>query len=239
VPGPLVAVVTRRPEWLAERYHAWLTRAGFHRLLLLSGEHPAQLDRLPECDALVLTGGGDFARGTGAYADDAEAARAGIYHENPARESVERAALDWAFAHDRPVLGICRGLQMMNVHAGGTLIPDIQNRLGPAADPAHRLAPATLAAGTEHALAHPVTVETDSQLARFLPAADPVNSHHHQAIDRLADAYRAVAWSPDGIIEAIEHRTRPRVWSVQFHPELIQPPDWVSAWTRACLATDA
>lgn len=106
----------------------------------------------------------------------------------------------------RPVLGICRGHQLLNVAFGGTLIqhlPGAENHM-------------SLTSGEDNT--HAVHIEQNSFLSRIFGADCIVNSSHHQGIDIPGEGFRTVMWSEDGVIEAVEHETLP-VWGVQWHPE--------------------
>lgn len=141
-----------------------------------------------------------------------------------ARDELELPLIREAWACRLPMLGICRGEQALNVALGGSLIQDIPSHFGCAAD-AH-------SHGTPDIpeVRHQVSIADGSLLASVL-LADPVfvNSRHHQAVNRLAPGFRAVAWALDqrGIIEAIEPEDRTRwVLGVQWHPEnLVQRTD--------------
>ena len=159
-------------------------------------------------DGLLLSGGGDLDPSTYGVTTPAQ-----LVSVDPLRDHLELTLARWALESGKPVLGICRGQQVLNVAAGGTLIPDIPSYRPHAlmhADPARPPA----------GLAHPVSVEADSYLARVgTPAALEVNSSHHQAVDRLAEGWRVSAIAPDGIIEAIEAPGHPFALAVQWHPE--------------------
>ena len=105
----------------------------------------------------------------------------------------------------KPVSGICRGLQVLNVALGGTLIQD----LGDALRPFHQ---------GERDLWHPICTAPGSLLHRLWGSRILINSAHHQAADRLGDGLRRTAWSEGGVTEAVEHSCLP-VAAVQFHPE--------------------
>ena len=135
---------------------------------------------------------------------------------DPKRDSVDELLLQDAYNMRKPVLGICYGLQILNVYRSGTLIQHIES-------------PINHAAGRKVPVAHTVKIEPDSRLAEILhqPNPDngagvlPVNSSHHQAADAVGDGLRIVARCPDdGIIEALEG-TAPEhfVLAVQWHPE--------------------
>jgi putative glutamine amidotransferase len=116
-----------------------------------------------------------------------------------------------------PVFGICRGLQVMNVAFGGSMFQDIVAQMAGILPHSVALPPWTIA--------HDVWVSKGSRLWTLMQEkmvdADtvPVNSRHHQAIKRLAPGFEVTATAPDGVIEAIEHRTLPFCVAVQWHPE--------------------
>ena len=125
---------------------------------------------------------------------------------NLRRDAWEWLLLDEAVKRRLPVIGICRGCQLINVYFGGTLWQDLPSeRPG---EVKHR--------GTH---LHGVRIEGGSRLARCLGTAEmQVNTSHHQAVRDLAPGFRAVAFAPDGVVEAIESDALPVV-GVQFHPE--------------------
>jgi putative glutamine amidotransferase len=162
-------------------------------------------DRL---DGILLSGGGDLQPST--YGVTTSVA---LMDVDPQRDALELTLARWALEDGKPVLGICRGQQVLNVAGGGTLIPDIASARPEALD--HRGE-----AREPHALGHAVRVEADSYLAKLgTPEELEVNSSHHQAVDRLARGWRVSAVAPDGIIEAIEAPGHPFALAVQWHPE--------------------
>lgn len=137
---------------------------------------------------------------------------------DPARDRTDLAILTHAFAATKPVLAICYGCQVLNVHTGGTLLQDI--RLQRPASTAHGAT--DLHSGAAQAdLQHAVTYEPGSLLARLNGGTvGHINSSHHQAIDRPGKSLRVAALSPDGIIEAVESASgHPWLVGVQWHPE--------------------
>jgi putative glutamine amidotransferase len=182
----------------------------------------AVLDRL---DGLILTGGGDLDPATYGAEPDPQTSR--VY---PERDQAELELLAAALAAGRPVLGICRGMQLLNVARGGTLCQHL-------AEGGHRPAPGTFGS-------HPVRLAPGSQLASILrPAGNPggltldVPTAHHQGIDRLGDGLVPAAWAQDGVIEAVERPPgsgrHPFLLGVQWHPEASQDRRLVSALVAA------
>ena len=147
------------------------------------------------CDALLLPGGGDLAPQR--YGQDCR----GSHLPDPERDRVELALLDRFAVLKKPVLGICRGLQVINVYFGGTLIQDLPGHS--AVDGRDRLHTVRAAQGP---------------LQSLWGAYAIVNSAHHQAADRTGAGLRAVQWTKDGIVEALCHEYLP-VYAVQWHPE--------------------
>jgi len=182
-------------------------------------------------DGLLLAGGGDLDP-----KHYGEAIHEKCGQPDEARDTVELTLARWSLAEGLPVFGICRGIQVMNVAAGGALYQDIASQ-----------SPASLKHDCwpgypRDYLAHQVTISGDSQLAAILSQGQvAVNSMHHQAVKDLAPRFRVVARSADGLIEAIEAHDHPFALGVQWHPEeLVEdaPPmrrlfeDFVSAARR-------
>jgi len=164
---------------------------------------------LDAVDGLMLTGGADV-----------DPARYGaprhstVEHVSAPRDATEIALLEAAHARRKPVLAICRGIQLMNVAFGGTLVQDIPSEVPGALkhdqDGDHR-----------SARVHAVRIAADSILARVLGATEmQVNSLHHQSPKRIPDPLRLTASAPDGIVEGLEWRGA-EWWAVgvQWHPE--------------------
>ncbi len=159
-------------------------------------------------DGLFMAGGGDLNPET--YACAPHPKTSGI---DPLRDEAELRLLHWALDDHLPILGVCRGVQALNVAGGGTLLQDIADELPQAIR--HQYFPEK----QRDYVAHPVEVAAHSQLARIIGPHARVNSFHHQAIREVAPNFRAVAYAPDGVIEAIEHSDREFVIGVQWHPE--------------------
>lgn len=169
---------------------------------------------LRRCDGLVLGGGGDV--------DPAWYGQENVACDtlDGERDSLEGQLVALAVEKQIPVLGICRGMQYLNVYFGGDLIQDM---------------------GSSHSMIqgqyrlHPTYIRPDTQLHALYGAAPVVNSGHHQAVGRLASGWQAIQWALDGVVEAIACQHLPMV-GVQWHPEQLYPAgerlfDW---FVRQC-----
>jgi putative glutamine amidotransferase len=215
--APLIGVTTAiSTDGSPDR--AYLNRAYLHAVQQAGGIPlllPPQLTEASwqalssHMDALILTGGGDVEPARyGAAADPATT------DVSPARDALELALTRRALEEQRPILAICRGIQVLNVALGGTLAQDLA---GAGTD------------GIAHAQkeprdqpTHPVRIAVEgTRLGRIVGAAElAVNSFHHQAIARVGHRLREVAWAPDGVVEAVELVETARfVIGVQWHPE--------------------
>jgi putative glutamine amidotransferase len=169
------------------------------------GMRDALFDQLT---GLLLTGGGDIEPGR--YGQTPHAT---VYDVSPERDALELWATREALARRRPVLAICRGLQVLNVALGGTLVQDISDEVG-------RTIAHSQPAPRQQAT-HTVKVDHGSRLADILGAVEvEVNSFHHQAVKDLGTGLRTVATAPDGVVEGLElPDAEPLVVGVQWHPE--------------------
>ncbi|MFF0466137.1 gamma-glutamyl-gamma-aminobutyrate hydrolase family protein [Micromonospora zamorensis] len=153
-------------------------------------------------DGLLLAGGADV--GPGRYGQRPDPRT----EDRPDRDAGELTLLTAALAAELPVLGVCRGMQLLAVAYGGTLHQHLPDVVG---HEAHRPAPGVYGS-------HPVRFASGSLAATVLAGVDRVNSYHHQAV---ADPGRlsVTGWAEDGVVEAVEDGTRPFVLGVQWHPE--------------------
>jgi putative glutamine amidotransferase len=191
-----------------ELYTAAIEENGGVRIALGQNEPPAlQQAKLAALKGLILPGGIDVAP---------------YYYGEPPHEKLEKTdgeldqfefrILGYAVMRALPVLGICRGHQLMNVYFGGSLFQDIPDQVG--AEVIHRQGKPPM---------HPVAIAPDS-LMRELFGVDTlvVNSYHHQSVKTLAPGFRATAHTADGVVEAMESTGTPFMLGVQFHPEKLR-----------------
>jgi len=161
---------------------------------------------LERVDGLLLAGGFDC--DPGIYGEEPHST---VEPMDARRQENDLALAAAARRHNVPTLGICLGLQVMNVAAGGTLIQDIDSSHD--TDIRHASLP-------EDRQRHDVIIERGTQLASILPAVElNVNSSHHQAVRTLGEGLRVNAHAPDGIIEGAEDPRHPFYVGVQWHPE--------------------
>lgn len=211
---------------------AVIAAGGSPVILPLTENEDVLLDIFNRLDGIVLAGGNDL--------------RPALYgapqHETVKdaslkRDSVEMVLLKASLQARLPILAICRGMQLINVHFGGTLWQHIPDDLPDAQD--HRLS--SKEKDIEY-LAHTLQVAPDSLLAR-IAGSDPLptNTHHHQAIRTLGNGIVATAWAEDGVIEAIElPELEQFLVAVQSHPEslLAAEPRWRAVFEAFVRATN-
>lgn len=188
---------------LTRDYVDSVVRAGGVPVLLPPiGDGAAEL--VAKLDALILSGG-----------PDVSPTRYGESHHprteetRPERDAYEFALLAEALAADLPVLAICRGAQVLNAALGGTLHQHLPEHTG---HDTHRPRPGTF--GTTK-----ISVAAGTRAATALGAETSAQCHHHQAIAKVAPELAVTATAEDGTVEAVEHRTKPFVMGIQWHPE--------------------
>ena len=223
---PPVIGITTRPrdvsssEGTSSAYTAQRTytdavlRAGGVPVLLAPVPDPRVGALLERIDGLVLSGGGDL--DPARYGGQRDDTTYGIDFD---RDEFEIEAVKIAASRRLPVLAICRGLQVVNVALGGSLIEDIPTEIG-SAD--HTVIGHEVFNGHQH-----VSLDPTCFVSRVVGADDlHVNSIHHQAVRELAPGFRAVGWADDGVVEAIEYEdaTWPLL-AVQWHPEYLDDVD--------------
>lgn len=205
--------ITDCSKW--KNYHDWFASENIEIIKLSPKENNvADVDR---CNGIVLTGGEDVHPKYYGHPEWMERKDELKLEVNEARDEFEMKVVDRAVKNKKPILGICRGLQITNVYFKGTLIPDISKGekvkhskgQGQGDDPTHT-----------------VQVENNSCLSGIVSEkTGTVNSAHHQAADKIGDGLKVSARAEDGTVEAIElkdPKQYPLLLLVQWHPERIK-----------------
>ncbi|MFI8456720.1 gamma-glutamyl-gamma-aminobutyrate hydrolase family protein [Kitasatospora sp. NPDC085464] len=193
------SVWNQRASLVPQTYVDAVVRAGGTPVLL--PPQPGGTDHLLDAlDGLVLAGGPDV--DPARYATDADP-RTGPPHH--ARDDWESTLLHTALSRDLPVLGVCRGMQLLNVELGGTLLQHLP-------DGSHQTVPARY-------VRHRVALVAGSRLAEVLGPDTEVSCYHHQAVDRLGAGLQVTARSADGTVEGLELAGHRFALGVQWHPE--------------------
>lgn len=224
--GPVIGITVSidasgrvRPDaellYVRRVYAQAVRAAGGVPLLVPPDADPADAVRV--CDGFVVSGGADLPVSFGAHAAVIPNA------EDAQRVAWDRRLLDGARAARRPLLGVCYGMQLLNLHAGGTLLPDIGAAIAGALDHG----------GDGRTSEHAIAIASGSVLFGAIGAAARVSSRHHQAVDRIAPGFRAVATSPDGVVEAIEAEDGAALLGVEWHPESDATAAGVYGWLVA------
>lgn len=201
---------------IPDAYARAITDAGGLAVLIPTvGTLDAPEELLARLDGIVFSGGGDIEPRR--YGETYQGRLVEVYQ---ARDDVELRILKHALEIKKPILGICRGIQLLNVGLGGTLYPDLATE--PGGTIVHDQP------GNERAfLVHTVQLEGGSRVAQIAGETSlSVNSHHHQGLKEIATVLRIAGRSPDGLVEAVEMPDRPFAVAVQWHPEWLtdQPP---------------
>jgi len=175
----------------------------------------AIVDALDAIDGLLMTGGDDVAP-----ARYGETPHQTVVADDPQRDEFELALVAEARKRRMPIFAICRGVQVLNVACGGTLVQDIPSQISGALP--HKL---TVPPHQSYSLAHEVWIDKGTLLAKLISErlgdteTLEVNSRHHQAVKAIAPGFQVCATAPDGVIEAIEDPAARFCLGVQWHPE--------------------
>ncbi|HNR29429.1 MAG TPA: gamma-glutamyl-gamma-aminobutyrate hydrolase family protein [Candidatus Hydrogenedentes bacterium] len=199
------------------RYRAAIEENGGAVAVLAQSFDRAALDAaLASLDGVLLPGGIDV--DPKFYGEDRHDK---LEETDAALDELEFTALDYAIERGLPVLGICRGHQVMNVHFGGSLTQDIPSHFEGNPPVAHRFP-----LSSKERREHPIVIEEGTVLHEVFGVTRlVVNTYHHQAVKRLADGFVVSARTEDGLVEAIERREPPFMLGVQFHPERLRAKD--------------
>ena len=214
--------------WMLPGYMNGIRQAGALPLMLPLTEDRNEINQLVNiCDGFLFTGGHDVSPE--------------LYHETPLanlisacrqRDVMEFKLLHIALAADKPILGICRGIQLINAALGGSLFQDLPLQRPSSVDH-HQTPPYNIPV-------HDVNIKKNTPLHDLLQRDIlAVNSYHHQAIKILAHDLDVMAFSTDGVIEAVYMPSHKFVWAVQWHPEFSYLNDACSRaifskFTEAC-----
>ncbi len=194
--------------WMLPGYMKVIERCGGLPIMLPLTEDKEELSQVYDmCDGILFTGGHDVSP---VVYNEASTGKCGT--PCPERDKMEGYLLDRCISDNKPMLGICRGIQFMNAYLGGTLYQDLPSEYE--SDVEHHMSP------PYDAVAHEVVVKEGTKLAEIIGAGvHGVNSYHHQAIKELSKRVRSMAVSEDGLIEAIEITDQKFAVGVQWHPE--------------------
>jgi len=223
---PLIGIPTGReksqrfhglPLYIMNQTYIWtLEKLGALPVMIPLQMSEATLRGIYErLDGIFLPGGEDI--DPGRYGVEAHTWLGATDEE---RDRTELLITRWAVEDGMPLLGVCRGVQVMNVACGGTLYQDLQQECPSLAK--HDFMPPTY---DRFRTSHTVTIEPDSRLARSLGTVHQVNSMHHQGINQLGVGLRVVARAEDGLPEAVELPLLPYFVGVQWHPEEMATTD--------------
>ena len=195
--GGTGAAANGTPTWaLNQNYAENIRRAGGIPILAVNNDCAEEYADL--ADGLLLSGGKDVEPKL--YGQEK---MFDFVITDPQRDDLEYKIIKAFVDRRKPIWGICRGIQILNVYFGGTLTQDIPTQLG---------------GDHSKGVCHQVTLKKDSILGNLYGESMEVNSYHHQAVKDIANGLRVTAWSEDGIVEAFEGEKHP-VLGVQFHPE--------------------
>lgn len=227
---PVIGITTQTLEAVADQLpRCWVMSQRYVNVLVASGAIPWVVPLIPRegetlraiyehMDGVFLPGGVDMDP-----ASYHEPRRPECGRTDPDRDATELQLLRWAMEDQKPVLAVCRGVQAMNVAAGGSLYQDLETEVRGSIK--HDYFPSG-GKNRRDQLVHDVRIDPDSRLASVLGAETiTVNSMHHQGIKKLAPGLRATAFASDGIIEGAEATSEHFMLGVQWHPEDLTDAD--------------
>ncbi|MGB0389334.1 MAG: gamma-glutamyl-gamma-aminobutyrate hydrolase family protein [Ardenticatenaceae bacterium] len=226
---PIIGLPTQTLEEVpGELPRCWIMSQGYVKTLASVGGVPYMMPLLEDLhtlralyetlDGIFLCGGVDVAPENYGHTPHSLCGRV-----DQARDRTELQLVKWAILDKKPVFGVCRGIQVINVASGGTLYQDIAFEVDKAIK--HDYFPMQ-GPYSRDLLTHSVFVDTESRLGDMLGVRSiKVNSMHHQAIAEIGHGLMPTAWAPDGIIEAIESQNGHYLIGVQWHPEELASSD--------------
>lgn len=225
VPTQTLQAIDGIPEGLP---HSWVMNHRYFTALTFVGAAPVMIPLLASdedalramyerLDGVFLAGGVDV--DPSAYKEDKLDV---CGRTDPDRDAVELMLAKWAIADGKPLLGVCRGMQVINVACGGSLIQDVENESSRFLK--HDYFPTQGFA--RDFLAHDASVKSGTALESIFQSENiQVNSMHHQGIKRLGDGLVASVNAPDGLIEGLEGTSDNYLIGVQWHPEMLVESD--------------
>jgi putative glutamine amidotransferase len=235
--GITIGEIVDQPDpWLPKIYGQ---RYQYSDAIVAAGGIPVYIPFMPEdelknlynrLDGILFAGGDDI--DPQLYGEKIEE---GTEYISAERDKLEAMLMTWTLADDKPLLAICRGYQMLNVLLGGSLYQNIAKALPEAND--HL---ASTHQKDSAYIAHKLKIEPTSKFAFVTDSLNiDANSRHHQGIKRVANELRAVAWSEDWLVEAIEHPNKTFAIGVQCHPESLATVDkkWAALFSGFVKAT--
>lgn len=224
---PLIGIVplvdyARESLWMLPGYMDGILEAGGTPVMLPLTDSDSVISHVVNmCDGILFTGGQDVAPEV--YGEECTASYLATNPElSPERDRMETVLLRDVLAVDKPILGICRGIQFINAALGGTLWHDLPTEKP--SDVEHHMKPPYDQFG------HSVNLIKGTPLAVLMAEAEQgdriaVNSYHHQAVRTLAPALKPMATADDGIVEALYRPASRFCWAVQWHPEFLHAVD--------------
>lgn len=218
---PIIGVIPLFDEekdsiWMVPGYMEGIRMAGGIPIILPLQADDEEINQVADmCAGFLFTGGHDV--GPELYGA-VKSPNCGL--ANKERDELERKVFSYALAKDKPVFGICRGIQLINALCGGTLYQDLSTEYEGSKETNHHMHP------PYDVHCHQVEIEEDTPLYAVLRKLTiGVNSYHHQAIKDLADSLKPMAVSEDGLIEAVYMPGKKFIQAVQWHPEFIYLKD--------------
>lgn len=218
---PIIGVIPLYDEkkesiWMLPAYLEGLSRAGAVPIILPLNAGEKELEQLNSIvDGYLMTGGHDVSPSL--YGEEKRKNCGGLCQQ---RDAMEKLIYNFAVSDNKPLLGICRGIQLINVLEGGNLYQDIPTEYKGIGQVEHHMNP------PYDRTVHSVAIEKDSPLYELLKKQHiSVNSYHHQGIKEIGKKLKIMAVSEDGLVEGLYRPDSRFIWGIQWHPEFIYNKD--------------